>query len=139
MESRQVRKSGSRSGFSLVEVMIAAAILLLVLGGFLAVFVSAMRTQVMASDYYSATCIARNRIQRARSLEFASLPLMVESNATVDADGDAGPTGKFRRTTTVAAAGSNACVITVSVWFPVPNGRLSSASIDVRTMIAKDI
>jgi hypothetical protein len=125
-----------------MELMVSTAVLLLVLGGFMALFISAMRTQVISGDYYRATCIARNRIERSRSLDYSSLPLMSETNMWVDDDGNAKAHelgARFLRSTIVTNAGTNAMLINVSVQFPVPNGKLSPAAINVQTMVAKGI
>jgi hypothetical protein len=135
MKDRHARKRA----FTLVELMIASGILLAMLGGFMALMITAIRTQVMSSDYYRATCIARNRVQRARVVEFASLPLMAETVAPVDENGNQSPSGRFRRTTVVTNASGNCSLVTVQVWFPVPNGHLSQQSIDVTTLITSGL
>ncbi|NQU39025.1 MAG: prepilin-type N-terminal cleavage/methylation domain-containing protein [Lentisphaerae bacterium] len=133
------RRKGKRNeaGFTMVEVVIASAIFFVIAGGFIAANISAMRTHTVASDLYKATCIARNRIQRARTLDYESLGLLSEYEAAVDEFGNIDQSGVFRRTTTVSNAVPTCTRIVVRVFFPVPNGRLSGESVDVYTMIAE--
>jgi len=129
----------SRAGFTLVELMIATSIFLVVALAFTGAYLSALRTHLMSSDYYKATCIARNRLERAKALAFDSLPLMAEEETPVDADGNPDPAGVFRRTTVVSNSVVNCARITVQVRFPKGNGGLSDKTVDVHTMIADGV
>lgn len=134
-----IRRGAKRkqAGFTLVEVIIASVIFFGIAGAFIAAYLSAMRTHAVASDFYKATCIARNRIQRARTLDYDSLSLLSEVDASVDEDGNVDQGGKFRRTTLVSSVSPACTRIEIKVRFPVPNGRLSSETVDVHTMIAE--
>ena len=137
MLRRQKTSGQGRDGFTVVEAVIASAMLAVISGSFILAYISAMRTHLVASDFYKATCIARNRIQRARTLDFDSLSLLVETTASVDQDGNIDSEGQFRRTTVVTNDLPGRVRISISVQHPIPNGRLSSQPVEVFTMIAK--
>lgn len=139
MPGRRKRKPNSRSGFTLAEVIIASMLFFVISGGFITAYLSAMRTHMVANDFYRATCIARNRIQRAWTLDFDSLPLLGEMETPVDELGNIDTAGSFRRTTSVSNTVPNCTRVTVQVRYPVPNGKLSPATVDVHTMIARGI
>ncbi|MBL7076670.1 MAG: prepilin-type N-terminal cleavage/methylation domain-containing protein [Kiritimatiellae bacterium] len=125
------------SGFTLVEAVISSALFFIIAGSFIAAYISAMRTHKMSSDYYKATCIARNRVQRARTVDFESLPLLAEDDAKIDQDGDPDTGGQFRRTTLVSSMAPACKRISVNVQFPLPGGGVSPAGVSVHTMIAE--
>ena len=133
------RGKKNNAGFTLVELMIACAIFLVVSVAFIGAYLSTLRTHLMSSDYYKATCIARNRLERAKALSFSSLSLMAEEEMPVDDDGNRDPAGAFRRTTVVSNNVVNCARITVQVRFPVRNGGLSEGSVDVHTMITDGV
>lgn len=103
--TRKYGASGSagtrHSGFTLLEVMIASTILMVLVAGFVGSFIMALRTLDAANNQYRAKAIARNRIQRARSFEFASLPLLEETDSFIDRYGNIDQAGTFRRSTTI--------------------------------------
>jgi Tfp pilus assembly protein PilV len=134
---RQCRRRRGDEGFTLVEAVISSVIFFVIAGGFIAAYISSMRTHQMSNDFYKATCIARNRIQRARSLEFDSLPLLAEQDASVDEFGNVDNAGRFVRTTTVSNTVPTCTRIAVNVKFPLPGGGVSPQGIEVHTMIAE--
>ncbi len=89
-------------GFTMTEVMVASMILMLFLAGFIGSFIMALRTLDASNNHYRATSIARNRIQRARSFEFASLPLLEETDNVIDRYGNIDQAGTFRRSTMIS-------------------------------------
>jgi type II secretory pathway pseudopilin PulG len=132
-------KRGKRAGFTIVEVVIASAVLFMISGGFILSYLSAMRTHLMARDYYRATCMARNRLQRAHALDYGSLPLLDEDMTPVDELGNADPAGVFRRTTAVTNLVPTCTRLAVTVHYPVRNGALSPEPVEVATMITEGI
>jgi len=124
----------SCKGMTLVEVMIASIIFLIISTAFAAAILAALRTAYMASDYYTATCIARNRIQRAKSMDFDSIPLLAETNTLVDAQGTISVTGRYERTTLVSNAAPWTYSVKVSVAFPLRMG-FSSEPVEIETLI----
>jgi prepilin-type N-terminal cleavage/methylation domain-containing protein len=127
----------SRGGFTLTEVMVACFILAVGISGFGIGYLSAMRTNRLAKNHYQATCLARNRIQRARSVSFTSIPLLAETDRVIDADGNADANGLFRRTTAVAqTATSNTLDIAVSVRYPDAKNAPHKTPVTMRTIIS---
>ena len=125
----------NKAGFTLTEIMVSSLILLSTSVAFTAGMLGALRTHQMSSDYYLATCIARNRIQRARSIDFFTLPQMVENQRRVDEMGNGSTSGTFRRTTTVNDVTGNQVEVIVQVYFPAGRKVLSDEPIEVRTKI----
>lgn len=126
-----------RRGFSLPETLVALLVFALVSTGFLSSYVAAMRTQKMSGDYYLASCLARNRIQRALRVDFNSIPLMVETLAPVDEDGNLSINGRFKRTTIVTAKTATTYDVLVKVSYKPP-ASLSSVTVkpvEVRTLV----
>lgn len=131
-----MRRSGSAAGFALMEVMVASAIFTIAAVGFARAYVTAIRTQTMAKNHYRATCIARNRIERARGTEFASMPMLAETDRRVNELGSADSTGGYLRTTTVDTnLPPNAVSVTVSVKYPDRMTVVSTTPITVSTLI----
>jgi prepilin-type N-terminal cleavage/methylation domain-containing protein len=87
MEDRQSLLSRGRRagelGFSLIEVLIAAAILLVVALGVLPIFSQAIVNNRAGADYTQVTNIARSELERLYSLPFSSPELEVVGPETV--------------------------------------------------------
>lgn len=132
-----LKSLGSKSGFTLTEVMIASIIFLIASLGFSFGLIAALKTQYMAGDHYRSMSIARNRIQRARSLNFDSLPLLTESDVRVDDFGQQSSSGTYYRTTTVSIYGTNCYELVVGVKFTKPGGAVSDSPVSIQTLIAK--
>ena len=81
--------SKSDSGFNLVEVLVASAILALIIAGFMTAFTQASRMQYFADRHYVASILARNRVEYAKVYPFGSLDGLAETNTAIDAVGDA--------------------------------------------------
>ncbi len=143
MTARRVRSSAraakSNSGFTLTEVMIASIIFLIASLGFSFGLIAALKTQYMASDHYAAMSIARNRIQRARSLNFDSLGLLSESQLRVDEFGLQSSSGRYYRTTSVTNYATNCVELTVGVNFTKPDGATSEVPVSIKVLIARDM
>ena len=131
------RPGAANAGFTLAELLVASFVFLIVSAAFTAALLTALRTHLMAADYYRAICIARNRVQRARTLDFDSIPLMAEVDFPVDKYGDSDPSGGFQRTTMVSNTTVDRVAIGVSVRFPVNGGGLNEVPIEVSTMITR--
>jgi hypothetical protein len=81
--------------------------------------------------------IARNRIQRARSLNYDSLPLLSESDIRVDDFGNQSSTGYYYRSTIVTNYAANCVELIVAVKFTKPGGELSALPVTIQTLIAR--
>lgn len=128
---------GNRQGFTLAEFMVASVIFMIVSLAFTFGMIAAMKTQVMATDHYRSTSVARNRMQHARCVEFTSLPLLVEDRTQVDYFGNQCSTGTLFRTTTVSNITSKQVEVTVDVYYIETNtGRTSPVPVTIQTKIS---
>lgn len=106
-----------RAGFTLVEAVIALMIMGVSIVGICQMIVLARESSDRARDHYIAINLARNRIERARTLPYSQIPLMGESLVVVDEGGAASASGLFRRSTVVSnlSAGLSEMVVTVEI------------------------
>lgn len=83
--TRHVLNPGNRSeqGFSLVEVLIAAAIFLVVALGIVPLFAQAIVNNRSGADYTTATNLAKSELERLYALPFTSPELAITSTTTV--------------------------------------------------------
>jgi prepilin-type N-terminal cleavage/methylation domain-containing protein len=129
----------TKAGHTLVEVLVASAILSIgMVGGYYAVTAS-MQARKFAHEYYVGTMIANNRIEQARELPFSQLTLLVENNTSVDAVGFASGDLRYRRTTRVTptwGGNSNLTEVSVSVGVPMPRQSGFSTS-TVATLLSR--
>lgn len=137
-----IRQAGlvwqSAAGFTLVEVMIASIIFVVFCVFFLSSAIMSMRSQQLACDYYKATAIARNRIQRARSCDYSSLSLMSENQSIVDGDGNLTTAGIYQRTTIVGLYTNgtpNLYQVTIQVYYPGARRILGAQPVEMSTLI----
>lgn len=94
-------KNRIKTGFTLIETVIAVMILALVMGGAYQSVCATARLSQKARLHYIAMHIANNRLERARNYAFYNLPLMADSNYVVNVQGAPDDKGEFRRTTIV--------------------------------------
>lgn len=82
------RSAGSAAGFSMIEVMIAGAILLIISLGLIPLFVQAVRNNETGGDYLQATNGNKARLEEAESLpvnsETLALPVGVTEGSSVE-------------------------------------------------------
>jgi prepilin-type N-terminal cleavage/methylation domain-containing protein len=133
------RSKQLKAGFTLTEVMVASAILMLFLGGFLSAFIMGVRTLELSVNHYRANAIARNRIQRARGFDFGSLMLLQESETRVDRNGIIDPQGQYWRTTLIdtnTVTAPHTVRVQVGVRFPVRNRNQRSEPVVMENIIA---
>lgn len=131
----RTRKRRKISGHTLVEVMVASIVLLIVSGGIMTGIIAALKAQANASDHYRATCIAKNRIQHARTISFNSYDAVTESLVRVDQDGVICTTGEFMRSTSVSTAAVDCMSVTVDVWYWIRPYVWSPEPVRIQTMI----
>ena len=141
MTARRLRGKGSaagrESGFTLTEVMIASIIFMIASLGFSFGLIAALKTQQMAGDHYASMSVARNRIQRARSLNYDSLPLLKETDFRVDQFGNQSSSGLYYRTTSVTNYATNCVELVVGVRFTKPNGATNEVPVSIKVLIAR--
>lgn len=110
-------------GFSLIEVLIAAALMLVVALGILPLFTQSMSNNLAGNDYMQATNIAKSELERLYELPFNSPDLEVEGTERVrvqhlkvgsdlweDGAGPTSPPPAWRRTSTVRQFGLSGLV-----------------------------
>lgn len=128
--------SSDSSGFTLAELMIASGVFVIMVAAFTYGYIDAMKLHVMSADYYNATCLARNRIQRAKSVDFSSLSLIAESNKAIDAFGNYDSVGRFSRTVIVSNLAADKTEIVVQIYYPGSTNRSAGAKpVEIRTVI----
>lgn len=94
-------KAKIRQGFTLVEAVVASALLVLVIGGSYSLITRSQALIYSARNHYVAINIARARLERARNFAFDQLPTLTETNVVVNDSGIPSASGYFRRTTQV--------------------------------------
>jgi prepilin-type N-terminal cleavage/methylation domain-containing protein len=104
-----------KSGFTIVEVIVALLILGLCIGGLCQMAVNARQLSDMSRSHYTAINIAKNRLERAKTFDYDELAFLAESLKRVDASGRPDQEGTYRVNTLVRAAGSNLTELVVSV------------------------
>ena len=127
--------------FTIVEMMVASAILIIAILGFTAAYLAAMRTHRMAYHHDIAVTLAKNRLQRAWSLDYVSLPLLSESTINVDSLGAGDPGGEYSRTT-VVDTNYLPGVTLIRVLITFPDGRRGGTApeaVELTTMLTPDI
>jgi hypothetical protein len=131
------RRRLANAGFTLTEVVIASALLILGVSVIFSAAISSIRTQHMSINLYHATCLARNRVQRGLALPFDTLPALASDNDSVDQDGNANANGPYLRTTTLTPVSPNCYTITVEVSYPIGGGVMSSRPTVIQSRIAR--
>jgi len=126
-----------KGGFTLTEVLVASTLLIIAVTAVFSACTVAIRTQYMSSNYYHATCLARNRIQRGLSLPFETLPVLEESDQPVDQDGNANTVGPYKRTTTMTKQSDDCYKVTVTVSYPTGKGDISKTPVKIESKIAR--
>lgn len=114
--------SNKRKGMTIVEVLFSAVIVVTVMIGVLAVIIHTVTISKLIDHDYTATNIAKTRLERARSLvETSGFSALTnadfgETDTRLDWDGAPDASGDFRRSTTVATShGGNARLTEVEV------------------------
>ena len=124
-----------RSGFSLVETVIACTIVLIAMAGCFLILEASMNLIRSTRDAYAATTITNARLERARMLSYSDLPGLAENGTIVDDYGLPSSAGRFRRTTAVStnqpAGGCTQIAVTTDVQKP---GKTAGTFYNARTM-----
>ena len=108
---------GSRSGLTILEVVIALSIFMVGSAGICALIVQSKRLSDTARDHYVAVNLAKNRMERARNMQYDTLPFLVESNQYIDVSGAVVQPveAMFKRKTDVLLTGSNLTEVVITV------------------------
>lgn len=94
-----MKQTGSTRGFTLIEAIISAALLAMVIAGSYKILGQASRLMRTSRNHYIAINIGKNRLERARLLEYDQLTMLAETNILVDTSGLPSSAGDFRRST----------------------------------------
>lgn len=109
-------KKAGQSGMTVLELMIAMALLVTIMSAALPLVDQMMSRFQMARDHYVAATICQSRLERARSVPYSDLELMAEPGTVVDDFGaPALLKGRFRRTTTILRDSPSAGLTTMTV------------------------
>ncbi len=103
------------NGFTLIEVLVAIVILALCIGGLSQLFVNVRQLSQMSRSHYIAVNIAKNRIERAKTLKYSDLYLLQEKDGIVNSSGVPDPDGEFKVNTQISQVNSNLKEVVVSV------------------------
>ncbi len=100
--STTCKARADKAGLTVIEVVIALAILGVTLGGAYAVLLISIQNRAFAHDHYAATLLANNRLEHARHLAFSEVGDEFEEDAVrIDDEGVHDPEGRFFRSTSV--------------------------------------
>ncbi len=120
MDANTASRCGSRSGMTLIEIMIASGLLLLFLTAATGVLVSTTHALDLVRQRTTAAALAWSRIERARFMDFAMLPELAEGppGMRIDASGVPDEEGRFRRRTfvNITTNGLPLANLRVQVW-----------------------
>jgi type II secretory pathway pseudopilin PulG len=95
-------KFNRQSGITIVEVLVAMLVFGIAIGGFASLALTMKQAGDGARDHYQAVHMAKNRLERARNVQFELLPMLSEDDVLVGSDGNPDPNGFFRRSTIVS-------------------------------------
>lgn len=110
-----MEKVHKNSGLTLVESIVAVCIFGIAIAGMCALVVSARELSDRARLHYTAINIAKNRVEKARTLNFSMLDLFQENGVVVDYNGNPDPNGAFKRNTVISNVATNLVEIIVTV------------------------
>ncbi len=115
-QTGQRREQGrKRTGMTLVETVVAVAVLAIFSTGACKLLLSHRRISDMARAHYTAINIAKNRLELVRTFDFDQVANFIEDKVVVDASGVPSTVGNYRRTTQISAVSDNLLELTVTV------------------------
>ena len=91
-----------QSGITIVEVLVAMMVFGIAIVGFASLALTMKQAGDGARDHYQAVHMAKNRLERARNVQFELLPMLAENEVLVGSDGNPDSSGSFRRSTIVS-------------------------------------
>ena len=104
-----------RAGMTLVETVVAVAVLAIFSTGACKLLLSHRRMSDMARAHYTAINIAKNRLELVRTFDFDQVDNFIEDKVVVDTSGVPNTVGNYRRTTQISTVSSNLLELTVTV------------------------
>ena len=140
MTTRQKNRRRRREGFTLPEVLIASGVFVVIAVGFTTAFMTSVRQHRLAANFTSASLLAKNQLQRARSIDYVSVGLLNESNVKIDNMGNRSLDGAFTRTITVDTNSIPSCsLVTIQVWYPTWRGSHAAAPVTIQTILTEGL
>jgi hypothetical protein len=133
------KNSRSRAGFSFAEVVLSLAIVAGAMGSFVTLGIMSLRQMKLGTDYYAASLIARNQLERLRTMHFDAAADVREPARAVDQFGSADSDGVFTRKTLIKKLSDDLIEVTIEVYFPSPRGRLSAEPFVMATHYSRGI
>ncbi len=134
------KQSKSRAGISIIEVLMALSIFAVFSVGTCKLLTSHRRVLDMARDHYTASNLAKERMELARTFEFEQIPDLAEDQVLINESGIASLYGHFRRTTTITTVNSNLYELAIRV--DIQNRKtleFAPAEQSINTYIAKHL
>jgi len=110
-------RCAGKCGFTMIEALVAVTILGFFVVGVCALVVTTRETMDTARAHYTASNIAKNRIERLHALVFDDLAQYAEAGVVVNDSGMPSSSGNFMRTTVVSNVNDRLfdirCVVTM--------------------------
>ncbi len=129
--SKRSHAGTRKAGLTVIEVVIALAILGITLGGAYSVLLISIQNRAFAHDHYAATLLANNRLEHARHLAFSEVGAAFEEDAVrINDEGVLDPEGRYVRSTTVTPDYRNdprLKEVQVEIVVPLPRQRERAA------------
>lgn len=97
-----IMKLKCSKGFSLIELSIALMIATVFVLGIFSLYSQSIVSTKKMNERFIALNLAKNRLERLRSFEYAVLPTANETDAYLNQQGSADPDGAYLRNTTIA-------------------------------------
>ena len=126
--------STTRAGFTIIESIMAVSVLSITMGAFIMLSLCSLRELALASDYFRATALARNRVERVRTMNFDTILGLTEAEHRVDGHGNPSPEGVYLRETVVSSVTENCANILVTVSFPGRLGHPQAKPVVIETL-----
>ena len=132
----------NKKGLTLVEVIVASALITLAVGGIIGVLIQNASTGQSIDYTYVATNLAKSRIERLREVRrdkgYTELATCQESNVSINRKGVPDSNGNFERTTTIDTTthGPGLTGVTVTVSYK-RGGTLMPVSVTLITLISQ--
>src|SRR3989338_4579964 len=115
------RLNPNAKGATIVELMVSVCVFAIGMQSLLYV-ISTSSVMAKRGEYaYVAHNIAKNRIERLRTMGFPTLSLAQETSTAVNQDGDPDEEGLFTRSTIVESLTSDSSSVTVNVFYRMKN------------------
>jgi len=93
----------NKKGFTLIEILVAVGIFALVISGVVGTFILSVELSRKINYEYTATYLAKNRIERLKHIDYALLTDAQETDTPIDENSVPSESGDYLRTTAVTA------------------------------------